>query len=133
MSVLYPGSWEVPFVFVERIRGGGGGGRGSPLGAVPYEASVALVLHEGASTHAHARARVCVSMRAQPWTWLGPSVECVSVPRPVWVCILHMSLVCVHLHVCLSLCAWAQGPVCMSVLTQQVSRPSVDIRLGAGG
>lgn len=51
-------------------------------------------------------------------------------PRPVWVYILHMGLVCVYLHVCLSLCAWMS--MCMSLLTPQVSRPYVDIPLVGG-
>lgn len=103
-------------MLVERIKGE----RGSPCTVRGLRGSR---LHGCVCTRMH-------SMRTPSRRWLGPSVEGVSVHQPVWVCILHRSLVCVHLHVCLSLCAWAQGPMCMSVHTPQVSWPSADITLG---
>lgn len=52
--------------------------------------------------HVRTCVRACVSMHAQSCVseW-----KCVSVPGSVWVYVLHMGLACVHLHVCLSLCA----------------------------
>lgn len=94
-------TWGVLSVFVER--------RKAVLSEpVPSTASLALVLH--ACTRTDTPVGGCDAVRT-----------CVSGPGPVWVCILHMSLVCVDLHVCLSLCAWTWGPVRMSVLTPQVS------------
>lgn len=125
MSVLCPGpdtgpddTWEGLFVFVERRR------RRKAVLSEPVlsKAASALAVHE------------CVFPRMHtPVGGSDPMWKRGSGHGPVWICILHMSLVCVNLHVCLSLCAWTQGLMCMSVLTPQVSRPSVDICLGAGG
>lgn len=60
-----------------------------------------------------------------------PAWKCVFVPEPVWVYVLHMALVRVYLHVCLSLCAWTS--VCMNMLTPQVAGPYVHKHLGGGG
>lgn len=79
-------------------------------------------LQNASSTRAqhemHACVYVCVRICVFPCIHtpeygFDPEWKCASVHGPVWLYVLHMGLVCIYLHVCLSLCARMHRGLCV--------------------